>query len=221
MLVNGVVAEWKESLSELDYHFGCADIKTHVVPGENTIEIRVTRFDVLMEVDAIYLQGDFSVNEIEGRWVLDKPTALQYGSWKNQGLPFYPYAVNYVYDVILDHKPKNAMLDVGEYGASVISVSINGQSAGLLHCDGIRAMDISDFLSVGNNQIIFRVCGTFKNLMGPHFVQARGTAWPAMWQESPEFMPNATEYDLIEYGLMAQPTLCIKKSNTAAEEETT
>lgn len=68
-------------------------------------------------------------------------------------------------------------------------------------------MDISDYLSVGNNQILFCVCGTFKNLMGPHFVQARGTAWPAMLQESPAFMPCATEYDLIDYGLMAQPTL--------------
>jgi hypothetical protein len=42
-----------------------------------------------------------------------------------------------------------------------------------------------------------------------------------MWQESPEFMPNATEYDLIEYGLMAQPTLYIKEFNTATEEEST
>jgi hypothetical protein len=149
-----------------------------------------------MEVDAIYLKGDFSVHEMDGRWVLDQPTTLQYGSWKNQGLPFYPYAVNYEYEVMFTFKPEKAMLDIGEYGASVISVTINGQSAGLLHCDGIKAMDIADYLTVGKNQILLRVCGTFKNLMGPHFVKARGTAWPAMWQESPEFMPEATEYDL-------------------------
>jgi hypothetical protein len=174
-----------------------------------------------MEVDAIYLKGDFSVHEMDGRWVLEQPTTLQYGSWKNQGLPFYPYAVNYEYEVMFTFKPEKAMLDIGEYGASVISVTINGQSAGLLHCDGIKAMDIADYLTVGKNQILLRVCGTFKNLMGPHFVKARGTAWPAMWQESPEFMPNATEYDLIEYGLMAQPTLYIKEFNTATEEEST
>lgn len=221
VLVNGVAAKWQESPSELDHHFGCADIRTYLIPGENTIEILAKRFDVLLEVDSVYLQGDFSVNEIEGRWVLDKPTELQYGSWKEQGLPFYPYAVNYAYKVHLEHKPEKAMLDIGQYEASVISVSVNGQSAGLLHCDGIRAMDISDYLSVGNNQIVFRVCGTFKNLMGPHFAQARGTAWPAMWQESPEYMPDATEYDLMDYGLMVKPTLCINKANTKAKEEST
>ena len=176
---------------------------------------------MLLEVDSVYLQGDFSVNEIEGGWVLDKPTELQYGSWKEQGLPFYPYAVNYAYKVHLEHKPEKAMLDIGQYEASVISVSVNGQSAGLLHFDGIRAMDISDYLYVGNNQIVFRVCGTFKNLMGPHFAQARGTAWPAMWQESPEYMPDATEYALMDYGLMVKPTLCINKANTKAKEEST
>ena len=212
-VVNGTAVAWEAIPSELDHHFGCADIRASVRPGENTIEIRVKRFDVRMEVDAIYLQGDFSVNEIDGHWVIDEPRVLQYGSWKEQGLPFYPYAVNYTYEVTLAHKPEEALLDIDEYGAAVISVFVNGQSAGLLHCDGIRAMDISRYLSTGKNQIEFRVCGTFKNLMGPHFVKVRGTAWPAMWQESPEFMPNATEYDLIDYGLMMQPTLCIAKSN--------
>ena len=214
MFVNGIAASWAETPSELDHHFGYADIRAYAVPGENTVEIRVNRFDVLMEVDAIYLQGDFSVNERAGRWVIDEPKALQYGSWKEQGLPFYPYAVNYTYEVTLDNKPEEALLDIDKYGAAVISVSVNGQRAGLLHCDGIKAMDICNDLSVGKNQIVFRVCGTFKNLMGPHFVKARGTAWPAMWQESPEFMPNATEYDLMDYGIMMQPTLCITKSNT-------
>jgi hypothetical protein len=171
-----------------------------------------------MELDAIYLQGDFSVNEVDGRWVLDKPMMLHYGSWKEQGLPFYPYAVEYAYDAFLNHKPEKAMLDAGEYRASVISVSVNGQSAGLLHCDGIRPMDISDYLSEGNNQITLRICGTFKNLMGPHFVKARGTAWPAMWQESPEFMPDASEYDLLDYGLMEQPKLYIIETNAEAKE---
>ena len=219
--INGVAVEWQEAPSELDHHFGLADITTDVVAGENTIEIRVTRFDVLMEVDAIYLKGDFSVHEMDGCWVLDQPTTLQYGSWKNQGLPFYPYAVNYEYEVTFTHKPEKAMLDIGEYGASVISVTINGQSAGLLHCDGIKAMDIADYLTVGKNQILLRVCGTFKNLMGPHFVKARGTAWPAMWQESPEFMPEATEYDLLDYGLMVQPKLCFIEANAEAKGEST
>jgi hypothetical protein len=218
MVVNGATVQWKKTPSELDHHFGCADISYHVHQGENTIEIRVRCFNVLMELDAIYLQGDFSVNEVDGRWVLDKPMMLHYGSWKEQGLPFYPYAVEYAYDAFLNHKPEKAMLDAGEYRASVISVSVNGQSAGLLHCDGIRPMDISDYLSEGNNQITLRICGTFKNLMGPHFVKARGTAWPAMWQESPEFMPDASEYDLLDYGLMEQPKLYIIETNAEAKE---
>lgn len=71
MVVNGAEVEWQDKPSDLDHHFGCADIRAYVVPGENTVEILAERFDVLFEVDTIYLQGDFSVKEKNGQWILD------------------------------------------------------------------------------------------------------------------------------------------------------
>ena len=169
------------------------------------------RFHVLMELDAIYLQGDFSVRERDGKWILSSPELLQYGPWNAQGLPFYPYAVQYAYEVALEHKPETAKLDVTDYHASVVSVAVNDKNAGLLHLDGMREKDIAKFLVEGTNHISLRVCGTFKNLMGPHFVKARGTAWPAMWKESPEHPPAAAQYDLMTYGIQSPPLLRITK----------
>lgn len=207
--INGKNISWLPEKSYLDHHFGMSNIQQCVVPGQNTVEIVVNKFNVLMELDAIYLQGDFSVKEKDGVWILSNPEPLNYGSWKDQGLPFYPYAVEYIYEISLERKPETAKLDVADYHASVISVTVNGQNAGLLHMDGIYEKDISVFLTEGINCISIRVCGTFKNLMGPHFVTARGTAWPTMWKESPKHTPDAERYDLMAYGLGSQPRLRI------------
>lgn len=209
--VNGEDVSWLSERNSLDHHLGTADIRRYVLPGENLLEVVVPRFHVLMELDAIYLQGDFSVRERDGKWILSSPEPLQYGPWNAQGLPFYPYAVQYAYEVALEHKPETAKLDVTDYHASVVSVAVNDKNAGLLHLDGMREKDIAKFLVEGTNHISLRVCGTFKNLMGPHFVKARGTAWPAMWKESPEHPPAAAQYDLMTYGIQSPPLLRITK----------
>ena len=192
------------------------------------------RFDVRMEVEAVYLRGDFSVVEIDQRWVLSAPLPeLSVGadigglpalvpqqapeskglmlSWRDLGLPFYPHAVEYSYTAHLDSVPVAATIDVPAYEATALSVVVNGHEI-LLHVNGRVAHDITAFLRVGVNDIRVRVCGSMKNLLGPHFPETavRKSAWPDMWRQGPLHQPAAASYDLLAYGLYETPLLTVR-----------
>lgn len=100
-----------------------------------------------------------------------------------------------------------ALLDLADYDASAISLTVNGEYAGLLHEDGRRAKDIAEYLKEGENTVTLRVCGSLKNLLGPHFVKDRGTAWPAMWKASPKYLSDAENFDLMDFGLWEAPVI--------------
>lgn len=209
--VNGKDVPWTPDAHWMDHHFGVADITAVTVSGENQVEMVVDVFNVLMEVDAIYLKGNFGVEIQEGKWVITKAKKMTYGSWREQGYPFYSQAVNYQYRFTLEEVPEKALLDLSDYNAVAISLTVNGQYAGLLHGDGRKAEDIAVYLKEGENTVTLRVCGSFKNLLGPHFVKDRGTAWPAMWKASPKYLPAAEKFDLMDFGLREAPVLTVTK----------
>ncbi len=210
--INGKDVAWLPDTHWLDHHFGVTDITAWTVLGENQVEMVVDVFNVLMEVDTIYLKGNFGVEIHEGKWIITQEKEMTYGSWREQGHPFYSQAVNYQYRFTLQEVPEKALLDLTDYDAVVISLTVNEQYAGLLHADGRRAKDISAYLKDGENTVTLRVCGSFKNLLGPHFVRDRGTAWPAMWKASPKYLPDAEEFDLMDLGIRKAPVLMIEQS---------
>lgn len=209
--VNGTDVAWIDDEHYLDEHFGVADITGLVRDGDNTVTVIVDRFDVRMELESVYLRGEFSVVSDGEKWILDQPEYLELGAWRNQKLPFYPYAVNYEYAAQLESVPSAATIELGKYNATAVSAIINGTEV-LLNADGRRAEDISGLLKAGSNSIIVRVCGSLKNLLGPHFNAAhiRGSAWPGMWKSAPVNEPAPDAYDLMDWGLEEAPVVKVK-----------
>ena len=210
--INGVAVPWLENEHYLDEHFGVADITAYLKDGENVVTVVADTFDVRLELESVYLRGDFDVRSVDNRWVIGPETKLGYGSWKEQGKPFYPYAVNYRYTAHLDATPAAATLFVGNYGATAVSAIVNGTEV-LLNVDGHLPQDVASLLKAGDNEITLRVCGSLKNLMGPHFGSetTRGSAWPGMWKWAPTHQPGADAYDLMDFGLNEAPVLKIGK----------
>lgn len=172
----------------------------------------VEKFDVRMELETVYLRGRFDVIARDGRWTLVPPTVLGYGSWRAQGRPFYSGAVVYRYAARLDKAPETALLEARDVPATAVSAMVNGAEA-LLNADGRRSTDIAGMLKAGENEIAVRVCGSLKNLLGPHFCaeKPRGTAWPSMWKEAPAHQPAPDAWDLMDFGLDKAPTLKISR----------
>jgi len=206
--VNGTDVEWNNGEHYLDEHFGVADITGLICDGENTVTVVVDRFDVRMELEPIYLRGEFSVESDSSKWIITPPENMDMGAWKDQKIPFYPYAVNYEYTVSLETSPVSALLELGDYNATAVSAIINGVEV-LLNADGRRAENIAALLKAGNNDIVIRVCGSMKNLLGPHFNSShiRGSAWPGMWKSAPVHEPKPAAYDIMDWGLADSPVL--------------
>lgn len=207
LVVNGTPAPWTPGETYLDRHIGVADITALVTSGENAIEVVVDVFDARYELEPVYLIGDFAVNAADAGWTIAPAAEIAMGAWGESGMPFYPYAVVYDYAAKLDEAPRAAELSVRDCEAVAVSVTVNGEYAGLLNADGIRPLDIAAFLRPGENRVCVRVSGGFKNLLGPHFHTERGSAWPGMWKNAPTHNPPCADYDFIPYGLKGAPEL--------------
>ena len=210
--INGSSVPWLTNEYCIDGHFGVAEIAPYIADGKNILTIAVDAFDVRMELEPVYLRGDFAVKTVDGRWMLAPPEKLRIGDWIEQGLPFYSGAVSYVFTANLDRAPGTALLDVARFSATALSVTVNGKKAGLINADGVRPAELAPLLKAGENEIAIRASGNFKNLMGPHFIESPiiGLVGAGYWKSAPAFFdPKASHYDLLPMGLFEAPILMI------------
>jgi hypothetical protein len=203
--VNGQPAAWQEGPAWMDHHNGFADIRPYLRAGRNTLTLTAKRFDVRLEIEPVYLRGSFAVTNANGRWTLGAPQAITLGAWTGQGYPFYPGAFTYTYavDVPASDAAVQAVLPA-QLEATACSLFVNGQRIGLIGIDDGGRADLTAWLKPGRNEVALRVCGSLKNLFGPHHdpERSRRTAWPNLWRRAPKYgQPRAEQYDLIEYGL--------------------
>lgn len=156
-----------------------------------------------MEIEAVYLRGNFSVFPKNRKWVLGKIKKLDLGSWVKQGYPFYAGAVLYQYQLEIPETVTCVKAVLPQHEATVCTLAVNDCKAGLLCVDGDKELDISAYLKPGVNKVELRLCGSMKNLLGPHHMisKCRRVAWPAFWKDVPNHQPAAEEYDFISYGL--------------------
>lgn len=101
-----------------------ADIAAYVAEGENGIELRAEPFDILLELEAVYLTGSFSVSQVEGAWTISRSAPLALGSWKTQGYPFYGYAALYENSVLIDDTNKRYAVRLKSWGGTVASLRV-------------------------------------------------------------------------------------------------
>ena len=206
ILVNGTPVSAYQQNSLLDHQIGEVDITRHIHAEQNVVTLKTSPFHVLLELEAVYLQGDFTVEKSDDKWVIGKKVELSLGSWVPQGYYFYPGAVNYKRNVVVQQASfQQIVIQLPKWEGTVASVFVNGQKAGLIGVGKGNCLEITDYIKQGDNEITVRICGSFKNLLGPHHdpEHPRKIAWPGNWKKSPIYGPaSADQYDLISYGLI-------------------
>ena len=208
LTLNGLEAHWKEDTYWLDHQIGQADVSGLLVPGNNEVVLTVQPFNVLAELQPIYVLGHFAVTEHGNCFAIEKAQKLQHGALTEQGMPFYSGRIRYCYEVELDAGFESVRLLLPDYQATALSVFVNGKQA---FQSGIGMNpDIGMLLHAGRNQIELALSCSLKNLFGPHHSaeNIRNRAWPGAWRKAPENgQPPASAYDRIGYGLLTAPTL--------------
>ena len=191
----------------LDHDMGSYDIAEYVKAGENVIVLDAAKFNVLCEIEAIVLRGDFGVDKRDGKFVLTAPVEkMGYGDWADYKMPFYSSGVNYCYKATLHEDVKSAVLTLDKYEATIVSVTVNGIYAGFIGEEGGHSLEIGKYMKAGENDITVRVAGSLRNVLGPHhgFNKYIPYDW-SMYERG--HVPTADEYAFSEYGLWTKPTL--------------
>ncbi len=87
----------------LDREFGVFNIGGLAKKGDNTLTLKAIPMKVHAEIEPVYITGDFSVMPSEKGWTIGPAVkTLTTGSWKDQGMPFYSWGVNYSREYIIE-----------------------------------------------------------------------------------------------------------------------
>lgn len=198
----------------LDGNFGVYSLEKAVRTGLNIVSLIVQPFDLLAELEPVYLLGNFSVEPAARGFLVTPAKELKVGSWRTQGLPFYGQRVAYVFPLEVTGKEKNSQnffLKTGSWRGALAEVLINESPAGYL-LSPYDELEISSQLKEGRNEITLIIYGTLKNTLGPHHLNPPpGRAWPVSFQQAPPGgQPAGNEYNFLDYGL--EDVIIIEKS---------
>lgn len=184
----------------LDESFGVFDIQSHIKSGNNVISITAAKMDILAEVEPVYLVGEFGVKSTKKGWLLVAEKELEFGSWKDENLPFYGHHVSYS-KTFTNPNADIIKVKLNNWAGTVAEVKVNGQTAGIIAWEPFEK-EISSFVKDGENQVEVIVTGSLKNTLGPHhFHPLHGFVTPWSFFRGPKSQPPGVEYDMIDYGL--------------------
>jgi hypothetical protein len=203
--VNGKLLEPLPDSFWLDRNFGLFPLEKAVRTGPNTVSLIVSPFDLMAELEPVYVLGNFSVEASPRGFLITPAKALKTGSWKDQGLTFYGNRVSYLAPLKVteeDLKQKDFIFRTGNWQGALGELEVNGQPVGYL-LSPFDSLQISSWLKPGANELNLIIYGTLKNTLGPHHLNPMlGRAWPGSFQSAPEGgQPAGEEYNVLNYGL--------------------
>lgn len=202
VLVNGKELKPISGKWWLDKSFSVFDIGHLVNEGINKIHFITEPMQVHAEVEPIYILGDFNLQTAEEGWTItEQKENLDFGSWKEQGMPMYGGEVSYKKTIDVDDKQDNYWVKLREWKGTVAVVKINGETAGVLS-SAPYVQDISEHLKEDDNLVEVIIVGSLKNTLGPfHNNPEPGMVGPFHFRNVKKY-PSGNSYQLFNYGLM-------------------
>ena len=153
-----------------------------VLYGENVYETEKNKITYDIEIESIYLLGDFGVVSETGFEqrerkalvtaggfdIVDAPIALNNNRFTTGGLLFFAGSLNISQTFTVPERGrKRVLLDLGRQNAPLIQIYVNG-----IHVkDSLWApytVDITDALKDGENLLELKLFASNRNLFGPH-----------------------------------------------------
>ena len=176
-----------------------------------------------MEIEAIYLKGDFAVKtdckfeQLDRRalrttgdfYITTAPKTLKSGEIASQGYPFFAGSMTYTQIVNLTaDECKCRSIKFKQLPSTVTKIKVNGKELEKIMWQPYEA-NISNLLIEGENKIEITVTGNLRNLLGPFHLNDGENYWVAptcFFHESPIWRnglnPNWTDsYCFVEFGL--------------------
>ncbi len=170
-----------ENVVEIAARFSQNQHVYDVLYGENVYETELNKLTYDMELESVYLLGDFGVysqsgykegarNSLctDGPFVLDTaPKQFTHGCFTTQGLAFFAGKLTVEKELIVPPNAGKVELDIGCPRAGLVQIQINGKMAGTFlwapYC-----CDITSLVQTGTNTVAITLFASNRNLLGPH-----------------------------------------------------
>jgi len=168
VFVNGTQVEKFEQGNYLDHLVLEADVTPLLKQGENKVAVRTEGH--LYEIPSLahppILIGRFSLVKTRDSWGLKpEPTSLSYGSWAEQGYPFYSGVGVYEKSFNLSEAYVGCRLTLRlEKVADLADISVNGRQVAVRAWEPFEA-DISAYVNQGENTVTIKVANSMQNLV--------------------------------------------------------
>ena len=200
--LNGVKTHSRSDEWWIDREFNVLSIGKYIRKGENRLTLSINPMKLDAEPAPIYILGIFKLVPAEHGWeIVASNNALQLGSWRQQGWPFYANSVTYTQEYMIS--PSDSVcyeVELKEWKGTVAEVLVNGISAGIIAFKPY-VLDISKWIRPGKNCISVKVVGSNKNLFGPfHNSSSIGFVTPNLYKGT-TIWPSGKEYLQLDYGL--------------------
>ncbi len=134
-----------------------------------------------MEIEAMYLVGDFGVKGVgifeeipekatsfEGNFVLTAPAkTVTLTNIEQQGFLFFSGELTVEKTVTLAAKDTARVLNFCKFGTNAIRISVNGKAVTTVMW-APYSVDLTPYLQAGDNTVSLTLVGNLRNLLGPH-----------------------------------------------------
>ncbi len=135
-----------------------------------------------MEIENIYLVGDFSVRtsgefggldkeavRYVGEFCIDKPVkTIRLQNIEQQGFPFFSGRITVRKSFEISDVNKKLMLNMK--GINAVDIKVNKKDVSIVIWNNSE-IDLSPYLSEGENVVEFTLVNNLRNLLGPHHLQ--------------------------------------------------
>ncbi|BCJ93220.1 hypothetical protein acsn021_07890 [Anaerocolumna cellulosilytica] len=157
-----------------------------VLYGENVYETELNKLTYDMEIEAVYITGDFGVYsqtaflpagrntvQTEGPFVIkEMPKHFTHTNFTTQGLLFFGETLTITKQIRInknseEFRNKNIILHYGKQNAPVVQLFVNGKFVKTSLWAPYKA-DITSEIIEGENEITFVLYASNRNLLGPH-----------------------------------------------------
>jgi hypothetical protein len=201
--INGQEVSPNEGDYWIDREFPVFEVGEFLKSGRNTLSLKAPRMHILAEVMPVYILGDFLLKPASKGFEIGGGEFNELGAWSEAGLPFYSQTVSYTQSYTLD-KTEDSFYKIrlSDWKGSISEVLVNGNPAGLIAWQP-NELDITSQLQAGENMVEVKVCGSLKNTFG--FFYQDNNSWifgPHAWNDAPDQMPPASDYFLMDYGML-------------------
>lgn len=149
-----------------DRAFVLYNIKPYVKTGENVIRLESEDYGILVNLESVYIVGDFKLSEDSSSFSICECTRLSTGNIVEQGYPYYSGLISYSSEVTLDNEFREAVLNFGPFDGVTAVVTVNGSKAGTIGWKPY-SVDITKYLKKGRNVINIEIANSLQNLLGP------------------------------------------------------